>query len=133
MGLLTYEIIIVFSYIGLNGIRHYSRKRVRELKIGVGVLIILAVFSVNSLAQEYTRWRLPEGATLRLGKGAVNEIAYSPDGTQIAVATSIGVWLYDAETYKETALLAKQEGYVDYAESVAFSLDGEMLAVGIRA
>ncbi|MDE0504016.1 MAG: cohesin domain-containing protein, partial [Candidatus Poribacteria bacterium] len=63
----------------------------------------------------------------------VNEIAYSPDGTQIAVATSIGVWLYDAETYKETALLAKQEGYVDYAESVAFSLDGEMLAVGISA
>ena len=100
------------------------------MKIGVGVLIILALFSVNGFAQEYTRWGLPEGAKFRLGKGNVTRIAYSPDATQIAVATEIGVWLYDAETYKEKALLTTEDGW---AESVAFSLDGEMLAFGTRA
>ena len=118
-----------------TGLRHtacayYLGKVVLEMKIGVGVLIILAVFSNNSLAQEYTRWGLPEGAKFRLGKGNVTRIAYSPDGAQIAVATEIGVWLYDAETYKETALLTTEDGW---AESVAFSLDGEMLAFGTRA
>ena len=118
-----------------TGLRHtacayYLGKVVLEMKIGVGVLIILAVFSNNSLAQEYTRWGLPEGAKFRLGKGNVTRIAYSPDGAQIAVATEIGVWLYDAETYKEKALLTREDGG---AESVAFSLDGEILAFGTRA
>ena len=93
-------------------------------------LLLAGLLSLNGLAQEYTRWGLPEGAKFRLGKGNVTRIAYSPDGAQIAVATRIGVWLYDAETYKETALLTREDGW---AESVAFSLDGEMLAVGIRA
>ena len=100
------------------------------MKVAVVSVILLVVISVNGVAQEYTRWGLPEGAKFRLGKGNVTRIAYSPDGAQIAVATEIGVWLYDAETYKETALLTREDGW---AESMAFSLDGEMLAVGIRA
>ena len=100
------------------------------MKVAVVSVILLVVISVNGAAQEYTRWGLPEGAKLRLGKGAVTRIAYSPDGAQIAVATEIGVWLYDAETYKETALLTTEK---NWSESVAFSLDGAMIAVGIRA
>ena len=40
-----------------------------------------------------TEWKLPEGAKARLGKGEIDEIAYSPDGTQLAVRSSIGIWL----------------------------------------
>ena len=67
-------------------------KGVLKMKMAVVSLIVLAVLSVNGVAQEYTRWGLPEGAKLRLGKGRVNRIAYSPDGARLAVAGSIGIW-----------------------------------------
>ena len=54
---------------------------------------------------EYTKWQLPEGAITRFGKGTVNDIKFSPDGTQFAVATTIGVWIYDAKTGNENSLL----------------------------
>ena len=43
----------------------------------------------------HTKWSLPEGAKARLNKGFIFEITYSPDSTLLAVASSIGVWLYD--------------------------------------
>ncbi len=46
----------------------------------------------------YTQWKLPEGAKARIGKGRISEIKCSPDGSLLAVATSIGVWLYDVIT-----------------------------------
>ena len=101
-----------------------------KMKVTVTALVVLVLLALDGFTQEYTRWHLPEGAKLRLGKGAVTQIAYSPDGAQIAVATTFGVWLYDAETYKETALLTAEKNWV---ESMAFSLDGEMIAAGISA
>lgn len=55
----------------------------------------------------------------------MNEIAYSPDGTQFAVASSIGVWIYDAQTGKELDLLTGQKAWV---MGVEFSPDGQILA-----
>ena len=95
------------------------------MKLAVTLIIVLAVLSVNGIAQEYMQWDLPEGAKFRVGKGGVYWIAYSPDGTRIAAATRHGIWLYDANTYKETALFAEHKGRV---ESVAFSPDGKLLA-----
>lgn len=54
---------------------------------------------------EYTKWQLPDGAKARLGKGTINDIQFSPDGTQFAVATTIGVWMYDAKSGNEVSLL----------------------------
>ena len=68
---------------------------------------------------DYTRWNLPEGAKRRLGKGILNDMKLSPDGTHLAIASSIGVWLYDVSTGHETALLTKK---LDLATLVAFSL-----------
>lgn len=59
----------------------------------------------DPLLLNYTKFSLPEGAKLRLGKGKINGIQYSPDGTRLAVATSIGVWLYNMPSYHEVALL----------------------------
>ena len=68
---------------------------------------------------------LPEGAIARLGKGYINDIAYSPHGTRLAVATSIGVWLYDTSTDTELHLLSEEP---DYVQAIAFSPDGRTLA-----
>ena len=76
---------------------------------------------------DYTTWHLPEGVLARLGKGTVEAVAFSPDGQVLAVASSIGIWLYDVATYRELALLAEPVGRVF---SVSFSPDGSMLASG---
>ena len=94
------------------------------MKTTVTLLILFALFSSNTFAQDYTQWSLPEGATARLGKGSINEIQYSPDGTRLAIASSIGIWLYDAQTYQEMALLT---GHTRWVNSVSFSPDGTHL------
>ena len=88
-------------------------------------LLLLLVFSSSSFAQNYTRIGLPEGALARLGKGYVNDVKYSPDGTRLAVATSIGVWLYDTSTDTELNFFSEVP---DYVEAIAFSPDGSTLA-----
>ena len=64
-----------------------------------------------------TQLNLPEGATARLGKGGIGDLQYSPDGTRLAVAGSIGIWLYDTATYQEIALLT---GHTSRVNSVSF-------------
>ena len=41
---------------------------------------------------------LPHGACARLGKGGITDAALSPDESLIAVASHIGVWLYDTHS-----------------------------------
>ena len=90
--------------------------------------LLLAVLTTQAVAQDYIKWNLPEGARARLGKGAITgNIAYSPDGNRLAVASSIGIWLYDTVTDQEVALLT---GHRRSVYSVAFSPDGETLASG---
>ena len=73
---------------------------------------------------DYTQLNLPDGAIARLGKGRIADVAFSPNGQILAVATSVGVWLYDSRTYEELALLN-----VPTAWCISFSPDGEMLAI----
>ena len=102
-----------------------SRKVVVEMKIGVGVLIILALFSVNGVVQEHARWGLPDGANVRFGKGRIAEIEFSPSEEQLAVASSTGVWLYDTSTLEATTLLT---GNTSRILSVSISPGGGTLA-----
>ena len=91
--------------------------------------VLFAILAVvpDTFAQDVSQQYLPEGATTRLGKGTIEEVAYSPDGTRLAVASSIGIWLYDPETYREVALLV---GHTDRVNSVAFSPDSSRIASG---
>ena len=88
-----------------------------------------AVLLPSVPAQDYTQWSLPEGATVRIGKGTItSNIAYSPDGSRLAVGSSIGIWIYDAHTGKELDLIVGHTG----VDSIAYSPDGKTLAAASR-
>ena len=72
--------------------------------------------------KDYRRWALPKAAKTRLGKGSIRGIQFSPDGTQLAVSSNIGVWLYDVQSGKEMSLFTGMCG------SPVFSPDGRFLA-----
>ena len=78
-------------------------------------------------AQDYITWGLPEGAKSRFGKGAINSLKLSPDGTRLAVGSATGIWLYDTNTGAELALLT---GHIDSVGPVSFSSDGRTLVSG---
>ena len=100
--------------------------------IDMGLIVACAVFVQDSYAQDYTRWSLSEGAISRLGKGGNSpgdrSVVFSPDGTRLAVGSSVGVWLYDVGTGAEADLFTGG-GWVT---SVSFSPDGTTLATGSR-
>lgn len=87
----------------------------------LSVLFLLAAFG---FAEDYTQWALPEGAKVRLGKGTINAIEYSPDGSRFIVGSSIGVWVYDAHTYQELSLSPSHPHSI---EAMTFSEDGATL------
>ena len=102
-------------------------------KIGPCFIVLLSMIgflSNGSLAQEYAQWHLLEGAKMRLGKGRINDIKFSPNGRQFAVATSIGIWMYDAQTGEELSLIAVLPGEGRDVTTMAFSPDGKTLASG---
>ena len=74
---------------------------------------------------DYTKWKLPKEAKVRLGKGDINGIRFSPDGNELAVASSIGIWMYSVATGDEIALLT---GHTAEVQNIAFSPDGRILA-----
>lgn len=88
------------------------------------ILFLVCHLISFSIAQDFTKWNLPEGANARLGKGRINEITFSPDGTKFAVATTFAVWIYSAENGKELALL---NGHKAGVESIVFTPDGKSL------
>ena len=98
-----------------------------------GILIVLLTLGIgvsdadveaDADAKDVSQWGLPKAAKARLGKGGINALAFSPDGTQFAIGSNIGVWLYDIATGKEAAM------FPGLCQSVAFSPDGRYLASG---
>ncbi len=96
-------------------------------RIACILLFVSILFTSDLSAEDYTRWQLPEGAKLRLGKGVPHDIKFTPDGNRVAVATSIGIWIYDAKTGQEISLLT---GHTSRVTSLGFPADGRFLASG---
>lgn len=74
--------------------------------------------------ENYPQWNLPIDAKARLGKGNIRAIQYSPDGTQLAVGSSIGLWIYEVETGDEISLLPGM------SREIVYSPDGRFIASG---
>ena len=82
-----------------------------QMSIVICCVIVLLLHS-NTFAQDYTKWSLPEGAKLRIGKGSVGSIRFSPDGNRMTVGSSIGFWIYDAHTGVELDLIPVNQSNV---------------------
>ena len=78
----------------------------------------------DETVKDYSQWELPKEAKARFGKGGINAIQFSPDSTQLAVGSNIGIWLYDVETGEEKSL------FKGVCRFLAFSPDGRFLANG---
>ena len=74
--------------------------------------------------KDLSQSELPKMAKARFGKGGINAIQFSPDGTRLAVGTDIGVWMYNMETGEEKFL------FQGMCQSLAFSPDGRFLVNG---
>lgn len=59
----------------------------------------------------------------RFGQGALYDIAWSPDGKYLGIATGLGVYLYDAVNLELVRLLDVN----DHVTLIAFSPDGRIL------
>ncbi len=90
-------------------------------------LLLIVGIPLISFAQDNTKVGLPEDAIARLGKGGINLMRFSPDGTRLVVGTDVGVWIYDVPSGEETALFTGQTGQVN---ALAFSADGKTFASG---
>ena len=90
-------------------------------------ICLFAALSGCTQDKDYTQWGLPKGAKVRIGKGQVADVKFSPDGKLLAVATSVGIWLYDTETYTPRSLITADKGAVT---AIAFSADSRKLAGG---
>ena len=89
-------------------------------------LLFVCVFLLQeSFAQDAPQWHLPEGVKARIGKGRAHDLAVSPDGSRLAVATGVGIWLYNLRTGAEIALLT---GHTDWVRAVAYSPNGKTVA-----
>ena len=112
-------------------------------------VLLIAIVSSTGYCQDNTQVGLPEGAIARLGKGGINIMRFSPDGTSLAVGTDVGVWLYDVQTGKETYIpriiaspsqplqdVLDGEEPIEFTEgagqtnTLAFSQDGKTIASG---
>jgi WD40 repeat protein len=77
------------------------------------------------ISQENNRSQVKEIA--QLGGGEAFDLAISPDGTTIAVAASLGIWLCSAETLEPLRLL---EGHTRDVRSVDWSPDSTRIVSG---
>lgn len=102
----------------------------------ISVLILTILFTTillsPILADDYTRWELPDGAKLRLGKGEIrnlwrgNQYQFSPDSSQFIVFTSIGIWVYDTQTGEEIRLLTGTKDSIP--DNLVISPDNQIIA-----
>lgn len=99
------------------------------MKISLVSIILILLNSIHFLssiyAQDYTKWDLPEGAKYRLGKGRIHKVLYAPNGEYIAVDSSIGIWIYDANTGETLRLYSNKDTQINRIE---FSPDGSTLS-----
>ena len=108
------------------------------MKIKTTPLFLLTLFIVSTFSlstafaqyEPYTQIGLPEGAKARIGTGFFADIVYLHNAThtRFAVDSSIGTWIYDAETLQVLHLLT---GHIGQIVSISFSPDGNTAAIGL--
>ena len=114
-----------YLFVGQNPIKDLSR--VRHLPVFNAAENVAPLQPSGKVNHYDTQIGLPDGAIARLGKGGINVMRFSPDGTMLAVGTDIGGWLYDMKS-GEGKLLQKTS--IGQSNALAFSVNGRILASG---
>ena len=97
-------------------------------RISLAFIIIISFIIFNVNADDFSTWELPEGAVMRLGKSRISgNFAFSPDSTRLAVASEIGIWIYDVQLDKPKELMLLT-GHQNGVKRVVFSPDGKTIA-----
>ena len=99
-------------------------------------LLLTNLLLFESLAQDFAaQWHLPEGAKARLGRGKLINIKLSPDSTRVVASTTVGIWIYDAQTGEVVSLFTekqtkKKDGFFIKIppETLTFSTDALIIA-----
>lgn len=91
----------------------------RILMVSVFVLITASFAHAQSVAVDLVA---------RFGRGYAQMAAWSPDGSRLAIATSIGVWVYDSTNWDTEPHLFETDYFATWTE---FSPRGGLLAVGL--
>ena len=97
----------------------------KKIYLLITCLLLLNLLLSLVYAQDGSELGLPQGAIERFGKGWVRDIEFSPDGNQLAVATTTGIWVYDSYTGKQ---INRFEGYMGGANAISYSQNGQLLA-----
>ena len=97
------------------------------------LIIVTTVYLPNCLAQNYTQMGLPDGAKARLGKGRIHRMLYSQDGKILAVVSSVGIWLYESQTYQELSFIPIGINIYNgiSSDSISFSGDSQTVMSGV--
>ena len=93
--------------------------------LAITYLLLSNLLLSLAYAQGGSELDLPKGAIERFGKGWVRDIVFSPDGSQFAVATTTGIWIYDSHTGKQ---INRFEGHMGGANAISYSRNGQLLA-----
>lgn len=111
----------------INPLVHWAsggKRNVRQPLIFPFLFLCFTLLPSGS-AQNVTQWRVPEGNAVPSDTAAINAIAFSLDGTQLAIATTNGIKLYDTYTGKELSLFSAP---LDNTVALAFSPDNRTVA-----
>ncbi|MDE0686274.1 MAG: hypothetical protein OXI63_25385 [Candidatus Poribacteria bacterium] len=95
-------------------------KRARKVLfiIGIAICVAFGIAWISLIVSTLSK---------RVNASGINDIQYSPDGTRLAIARSVGVWLYDMNSDKDPVRLTTD---MMGADNVSFSPNGQILAGG---
>lgn len=104
--------------------------------LSIVCFLFFSLLPLKGSAQDFaTQWHLPEGAKARLGRGRLTNVKLSPDSTRVVASTSIGIWIYDAQTGEVVSLFTEtqideQDGFLSSTppEALTFSPDASIVA-----
>ena len=99
-----------------------SLKGIQMIKINVITVFLIGgvVILMGQVTQAEQKIIVPEKAAVYLTRGEIGKVDYSPDGQLLAVARSVGVFLYDAVDLTEVGVL------------IAISPDNKFLVSSMR-
>jgi len=129
------KLCVMFGYGGANLIRDMVTGRETSPKLDIGTTEsvvfspngrILAAASFSSIARLWDTATLGEAATLRRFLLGAHSVAFTPDGTRLAVSSTgrETIKLWDVESHQEVLTLETQESRFVFS---AFSPDGKVL------